>query len=476
MDGLLAVPEHRRAPLQDVREALLGASHVALTTHVNADGDGTGSQAAVAAWLGGHGVRCTLVNPTPFPEPYRFLLPAGVEVADWGGAEAGDALRRADLLLVLDTSEPRRIGPLADAVAAERMLVIDHHPPGPEVVSRRGLLDPVAAATGELVFDLLRLDGEPVPEAALLGIYVALVTDTGSFRYSNTAPRTHLLASHLLERGIDPEAVYQTLFARVPRRRVELLGEALTTLRNEPVPGISWLVVPHDDTIARLEATAEDLDGLVEHARSLEGTEVAQAAGTAAAAPLGRRSDGWGGSAVGASALGPAGSGAAPRRRDLLAEGDYRPSLLVELWVVLLLYGGGRMEDLRLLRGRGIRRLFGWTSIPDPTTFGRFLRRGGVRLAEQLDVLLWQAVRARWAATAVPRSVMLVLDSTVVQRYGLKQAGAEKGYNPTKKGRPSHHPLVEVRVARQALDVVGDEGVGLVPAELARAAPCGGRC
>jgi|GEM_PF-5536253 len=55
------------------------------------------------------------------------------------------------------------------------------------------------------------------------------------------------------------------------------------------------------------------------------------------------------------------------------------------------------MEDLRLLEGRGIRRLFGWGSIPDPTTFGRFLRRGGLRLAEQLDTLLWQAVRARWA-------------------------------------------------------------------------------
>jgi hypothetical protein len=122
--------------------------------------------------------------------------------------------------------------------------------------------------------------------------------------------------------------------------------------------------------------------------------------------------------------------------------GDYRPSLLVELWVVLLLYGGGRMEDLRLLQGRSLHRLFGWKSVPDPTTFGRFLRRGGLRLAEQLDVLLWQGVRARWARTAVPGSVMLVLDSTVVQRYGLKQAGAEKGYNPTKKGRPSHHPLV----------------------------------
>jgi len=122
--------------------------------------------------------------------------------------------------------------------------------------------------------------------------------------------------------------------------------------------------------------------------------------------------------------------------------GDYRPSLMVELWVVMLLYGGGCMDDLRLLGGRGIRRLFGWKALPDPTTFGRWLRRGGERLAEQLDAVLWQMVRARWAVAGVPCSVMLVLDSTVVQRYGLKQAGAEKGYNPTKKGRPSHHPLV----------------------------------
>lgn len=122
--------------------------------------------------------------------------------------------------------------------------------------------------------------------------------------------------------------------------------------------------------------------------------------------------------------------------------GAYRPSLLVELWVVLLLYGGGCMDDLQLLKGRGIGRLFGWRRIPDPTTFGRCLRRGGERLAEQLDGVLWQMVRARWAVSGVPHSVMLVLDSTVVQRYGLKQAGAEKGYNPTKKGRPSHHPLV----------------------------------
>jgi hypothetical protein len=122
--------------------------------------------------------------------------------------------------------------------------------------------------------------------------------------------------------------------------------------------------------------------------------------------------------------------------------GQYRPSLMVEVWVVLLLYGGGRMDHLPLLAGRGIRKLFGWQRVPDPTTFGRWLRRGGARMAVLLDEMLWRAVLARWAEVSVPKSVMLVLDSTVVLRYGLKQAGAEKGYNPKKPGRPSHHPLV----------------------------------
>lgn len=122
--------------------------------------------------------------------------------------------------------------------------------------------------------------------------------------------------------------------------------------------------------------------------------------------------------------------------------GVFRPSLMVEMWIALLLYGGGRMDDLRLLAGRGVRRLFGWKAVPDPTTFGRFLRRGGERLARQLDEVLWQVVRARWIQEGIPGVVMLVLDSTVIQRYGLQQAGAEKGYNPTKRGRPSHHPLV----------------------------------
>lgn len=122
--------------------------------------------------------------------------------------------------------------------------------------------------------------------------------------------------------------------------------------------------------------------------------------------------------------------------------GRFRPSLMVEMWVALMLYGGRTMEDLPRLGARGVRRLFGWSRVPDPSTYGRWLRRSGEALVKHLDTVLWSMVRMRWKVSGVPKDVMLVLDSHVTIRYGLKQAGAEKGYNPKKPGRPSHHPLV----------------------------------
>ena len=123
--------------------------------------------------------------------------------------------------------------------------------------------------------------------------------------------------------------------------------------------------------------------------------------------------------------------------------GFFRPSLMVEVWVILLLYGGRVIDDLPLLDRRGIRRLFGWVRVPDPTIFGRWLRRAGPVLVPVLDELLWYIVRRRWAATGgVPQALTLILDSTVCVRYGLKQAGAQRGYNPKKPGRASHHPLL----------------------------------
>jgi bifunctional oligoribonuclease and PAP phosphatase NrnA len=271
---LLAVPESRAFPLRRALQRLLAARSVVLVTHVNADGDGSGSQAAVAAWLEGRGIACTIVNPTPFPESFRFVLHRQDVVADLGSTEAEEAIAAADLFLVLDTSEPSRVGGLAARLPRDRTLVVDHHPPGAEVVGETAVQDPTAAATGEMVFDLITLAGDAVPAAAALGAYVALVSDTGSFRYSNTTPRAHAVAAALLQRGIDPEVVYRRLFATAPLHRLELLREALATLQVDEEARLAWMVV-NADTADRLGATGEDFDGLIEHVRSVEGTEIA---------------------------------------------------------------------------------------------------------------------------------------------------------------------------------------------------------
>lgn len=271
---LLTVPGPRAKGLREILGRLTSARRVVLTTHVNADGDGCGSEAAVAAWLESAGAQVSIVNPTPFPATFRFLLHRPGVAADLDQPAGVEALRGADLFLVLDTSERNRVEPLARWLDPGRTVVVDHHPAGPTAVGSMTVQDPAASATGELVFDLITLAGGEWTAAFALGVYVALVSDTGSFRYSNTTPRAHAIAAEMLRHGVDPEAVYQRLFATFPRRRADLLREALQRLDTDPELGLSWIVVPREVS-QRVGARGEDFEGLIEHARSIEGTRVA---------------------------------------------------------------------------------------------------------------------------------------------------------------------------------------------------------
>jgi phosphoesterase RecJ-like protein len=247
---------------------------VCLTTHVNPDGDGLGSEAALAHLLRARGVEVSVTNPTATPPRFRFLfeeLP-GVDRT----AEAVKELRRADVIVVLDISELGRLGMLADSVRDRGVPVgcIDHHvsqgvlPPGPRYV------DPTASATGELVFEIAKADGWPIDRVAARALYVALLTDTGGFRFSNTHPRTLRIAAELLETGVDPEAIYLDVYARAPEGRPRLLGEALQTLVVEPEIGLAWVTIP-PGAVERLGLTSDDLDGVVEYPRSVDGVRMA---------------------------------------------------------------------------------------------------------------------------------------------------------------------------------------------------------
>jgi len=153
-------------------------------------------------------------------------------------------------------------------------MVIDHHVATDEPAGEIMLDDTDACATAELIFDLatvLRLDITPAIAEAL---YTAILTDTGGFRYSNTTPRCHAIAAALLTCGVDPEEMYRRIYASVSTGRLYLLRDALHSLEHDAEHGISWISVTAD-ALDRYEVSPEDLDGIVEHPRSIAGTRLA---------------------------------------------------------------------------------------------------------------------------------------------------------------------------------------------------------
>lgn len=272
---LTRTPENRKAPFHELINTLMAAHSIALITHVNADGDGAGSEAAVAAWLKAAGKQVHITNPTPFPDMFRYLVPDDA-VIDHTDARATRTIREADLVFVLDTGEPKRIGRHADAVLTRPVAVLDHHPASANGFDGITVLDTEACATGELVFDMLCIAGftSAWPPAITEGIYTAIITDTGSFRFSNTTPRAHAIAGEMIARGVDPEQMYRRLFGTVPMRRMTLLRAALEQLESDPELPITWISVTRA-ALTESAASSDDIDGLVEYARSIEGTELA---------------------------------------------------------------------------------------------------------------------------------------------------------------------------------------------------------
>jgi phosphoesterase RecJ-like protein len=270
----ISLPAEKILAAQQFSSLLVPGRRAVLTTHVNPDGDGLGSEVGLAHLLVAAGVDVAVANPTPTPPRFDFLfrdLP-GLDRS----AEAVKALRRADVIVVLDIADLGRLGMLSDTVrdAGVPVACVDHHvspgtlPDGPRYV------DPGAAATGELIFEIARASGWEMTRAAARALYVALVTDTGGFRFSNTHPRTLRIAAELLDTGIDPESVYVDVYANAPEARPRLLAEALQTLVVEPEHGLAWVTVP-PGAVERHGLTADDLEGVVEYPRSIAGVRLA---------------------------------------------------------------------------------------------------------------------------------------------------------------------------------------------------------
>ena len=246
-----------------------------MATHIHPDGDAIGSQVGLVRLLRMRGVEAVAVLPDEVPYNFRFLDPQG-EIRCSPDGRAAAAIRDADVVAVVDVSKADRLGRLMDPLlgAPARRVCIDHHAEG-DFPAHAAIIDTSASSTGELIYELARvLDGEQAltPDVAL-PLYVAVLTDTGGFRFSNTSPRTHMLAAELLAAGVEPPQVQHEVYEKNKPEVLRLLGMALSGLTVESGGRLAWMNITQEH-LRGSGARPEDVDGFVDLPRTLDGVEI----------------------------------------------------------------------------------------------------------------------------------------------------------------------------------------------------------
>jgi len=234
--------------------------------HVHPDGDVLGTLLALALSLEAAGWSVTCAGPHPIPENLDFL-PGADRWRVWSAPP-----RAFEVIVLTDCPNDERTEGLLERArtASSRVVNIDHHPDN----RRYGTLnwiDPSAAATGEMVFDLIRALGHAVTPEIALNLFTAIHTDTGSFRYSNTTAKTFRTAAELVASGADPALVSDRLYQRRSPEALAVLSDVLRRIHVSPDGQAAWLTVPRGLASDALLA-AEDL---VIYPRSIEGVKVA---------------------------------------------------------------------------------------------------------------------------------------------------------------------------------------------------------
>ncbi|MDO3682448.1 bifunctional oligoribonuclease/PAP phosphatase NrnA [Micromonospora sp. C28ISP2-4] len=242
-------------------------ARVLLICHVNPDGDALGSMLGFGLGLRRLGVRdlqATFPGPPEVPEPFRWM--PGVDLL----VPQDDAYRAPDLVICFDAASESRLGDLADRLdTAGTSLVLDHHASN-SGFGRINLVDPHAAATSVVALELLDRLGVTLDAEMATGLYVALTTDTGSFRFEATTPAVHEMAARLVATGLRPGDISRRIFDTRPFGAVRLFGEVLGRATLEPAAaaghGLVWTYATRDDLV-RHDQPAYVLEALIDSVR-----------------------------------------------------------------------------------------------------------------------------------------------------------------------------------------------------------------
>lgn len=256
-----------RDALVKVLEALEVAESIGLATHIDPDGDALGATLGMGLMLKAMGKRVFIRFPEGqvFPPQYAFLP---------GHDLASDTPQKADAFVALDCGSASRVGNLAEEISKVPAVInIDHHPDN-DLFGTVNAVDPGISSTSEIIYELAKLAGVEFDRDLALCLYVGIVTDTGRFQYSNTKPRTHLVAADLIAKGrINVAEVFHLVYEQLSFGSLKLMSAVVNGAEFIPEVGLMRAVLTRrlvKETGGRLE----ELESLIDQVRMVKDAEV----------------------------------------------------------------------------------------------------------------------------------------------------------------------------------------------------------
>ena len=244
---------NKRTELDQIAGAIAARRRFVISSHSRPDGDSIGSQLAMAFALRALGKEVTVVNSDAAPGPLMtFPGVPDIQIADRVSGEF-------DAAIIMECGDLARTG----VAGLDRYFVIniDHHP-GNSGYGQINWFDSSAAACGEMVYDLVRALGVPLSSDVAAHIYLAILTDTGSFHYSSISPRTFEICRETLLAGVDPVGVARSVYDSNNMGRLKLFGAVLSAMQIDQTGRIAIVYLDHE--MARAAGgTYEDTEGLI---------------------------------------------------------------------------------------------------------------------------------------------------------------------------------------------------------------------
>ena len=256
-----------RGDLSAICRVLREKDRFLVACHENPEGDAIGSELALALALRKMGKTATVLNADPVPANLLFLPGAGTVVFTEDGS-------KYDVAVVVDCGSPERTGRVGQELRKCPLLVnIDHHRTNGDL-GELALVDPDAAATGLLIHRVLSAMGYEIGLDVATNIYVAVLTDTGSFHYGSSSPEAFEVAGEMVRRGVDPWAVAEQVYETQSARRLRLLGRVLDSLEVSADGRVACITTTRED-LREFASGKDALEGFINYPRSIVGVEVA---------------------------------------------------------------------------------------------------------------------------------------------------------------------------------------------------------